>query len=197
MSRNPRSRTRTTLLRRLMDPADKEAWREFVEHYGCRIFRWCRRGLQNADAEDLTQDLLLKLAVEMRTFEYDPTRSFHAWLKAITNNALRNSFRSKLRAQKLLDNIAACNALMQELEPEFERELLDEAMARVELRVEEKTWMSFYLTKVKTLSTEEAAQKLDIPMASLRVNRSRVVAMLQKEVRRLEGRGQDGKDVGP
>ena len=75
------SGTRITLLGRLRrDPGDQEAWGEFVEQYGPKVFAWCRRwGLQEADAQDVTQDVLLKLARKMKDFTYDPSRSFRAW----------------------------------------------------------------------------------------------------------------------
>ena len=68
------SATHVSLLARLrLDPRDQAAWDAFVERYGPRIFRWCRgRGLQESDAEDVTQNVLLDLGRQMRTFEYRP-----------------------------------------------------------------------------------------------------------------------------
>ena len=189
MAQEPRSRTRVTLLRRLVAATtDKDAWREFVEHYGSRIYRWCRGGgLQDADAEDLTQDLLVKLAVQMRTFEYDPSKSFHAWLKTITNNALIDAFKKNRRARDLMDNVAARKGLMEELQPEFDRELLDEAMARVELRVEQTTWAAFRLTALDGLSARDAGKQLQVPEARIRVQKGRVTKLIREEVLKLEG----------
>ena len=74
------SETRVTLLGRLRrDPTNQAAWREFVDHYGRKVYGWCRAwGLQDADAKDVTQDVLVKLAAKMRDFAYDPARSFRA-----------------------------------------------------------------------------------------------------------------------
>ena len=68
---------RVSLLGRLRrDPTNQAIWDEFVDHYGTKIYAWCRRwGLQEADAQDVTQNVLLKLADKMRTFTYDPSRS--------------------------------------------------------------------------------------------------------------------------
>lgn len=188
MSAGDRSHTRTTLLRRLAAPADKEAWREFVEHYGGRIYRWCRaKGLQDADAEDLTQDLLVKLAVQLRSFKYDPARSFRAWLKAITNNALIDAFKKNARARARLDTVAARKALIEELEPEFDRELLDEALRRVELRVEPGTWEAFRLTTLEGRSAAEAGAALGAPEARVRVQKGRVAKLIREEVKKLGG----------
>jgi RNA polymerase sigma-70 factor (ECF subfamily) len=189
MAQESRSRTRATLLRRLATAStDKDAWREFVEHYGSRIYRWCRgRGFQDADAEDLTQNLLVKLAVQMKSFEYDPSKSFHAWLKTITNNALSDAFKRNRRAQELMDNVAARKGLIEELQPQFDRELLDEAMARVELRVERATWEAFRLTGVEGLSAVDAAKQLGVPEPRIRVQKGRVAKLIREEVRILGG----------
>ena len=66
--------TRVTLLERLRhDPANQAAWNEFVGQYGPTLYRWCRGlGLQEADAEDVTQMVLLRLVAKLRTFAYDP-----------------------------------------------------------------------------------------------------------------------------
>ena len=81
--------TSATLLRRLRDPADREAWGRFAENYGRRIHAWCRRwNMQEADAEDLTQGLLVKIPTKMRSFTYDPNvGSFRAWLKTVVRHA--------------------------------------------------------------------------------------------------------------
>src|SRR6476646_10266840 len=70
------SETSATLLARLRQvPADQAAWAQFADRYGRKLYAWCRRwNLQGADAEDLTQDVLLKLAEKMQTFVYDPTK---------------------------------------------------------------------------------------------------------------------------
>jgi len=84
------SATNTTLLARLrLDPLDQGAWAQFVALYGPRIVAWCRNWrLQEADAQDVTQDVLVKLADKMRTFRYDADRSFRGWLKTVTQHAL-------------------------------------------------------------------------------------------------------------
>src|SRR4051794_32986652 len=83
----PLPTTRVTLLAQLRhDPSDEASWAEFVDRYGRHIYRWCRQWkLQDADAEDVTQDILMKLTRKLRDFSYDPTRSFRSWLKTITH----------------------------------------------------------------------------------------------------------------
>ena len=94
------SETRVTLLGRLQrDPTNQTAWGEFVEHYGRRVYDWCRKWkLQDADAEDVTQTVLLKLADKMKTFAYDPQRSFRGWLKTVAHHAWVDYQESRGRA---------------------------------------------------------------------------------------------------
>src|SRR3954451_22415739 len=93
------SGTRITLLGRLrLDPGNPAAWSEFVEHYGSKIYGWCQKwNLQEADAQDVTQNVLLKLAAKLRDFSYDPSRSFRAWLKTLTQHACSDFLESRRR----------------------------------------------------------------------------------------------------
>ena len=75
---------------------DENAWREFVVRYGTRIYEWCvNRKLNPDDAEDVTQDVLLKLARNFEKFEYDPAQSFRGWLRRVTENAIKDFIRSQ------------------------------------------------------------------------------------------------------
>ena len=86
---DPASLTSETLLGLLRNsPGDQAAWNQFVERYGPKIFGWCRQWrLQEADAEDVTQNVLLRLARKLRTFAYDPKSSFRGWLRTLTEHA--------------------------------------------------------------------------------------------------------------
>src|SRR5262245_28580285 len=154
------SLTRISLLGRLRrDPADQAAWAELVEHYGVKIHAWSLRwGIQEADAQDVTQDVLLKLARAMQNFTYDPNRSFRAWLKTLTNHALSDFAESRQKpgagsgdssVGKMLHSLEARADLLGRLEEEFDRELLEVATTRVRLRVEPQTWEAFRLTAVE------------------------------------------------
>jgi RNA polymerase sigma factor (sigma-70 family) len=104
--------TRVTLLTQLrQDPSDQAGWDEFVERYGRHIYRWCRQWkLQDADAEDVTQDILVKLTQKLRAFAYDPSRSFHGWLKTVAHHAWRDIDDSRRHARR-----AAGDSQVQEL----------------------------------------------------------------------------------
>jgi len=202
MDRLHDSATRVTLLGRLRhDPTNQTLWAEFVEHYGTKIFLWCRKwGLQEADAQDVTQNVLMKLADKIRTFQYDPSRSFRAWLKTLTHHAWSDFLESRQRPglgsgdsriADMLHSIEARADLVKHLESEFDRELLEEAMARVRLRVAPQTWEAFRLTAFEGLSGAEAAQRIPMQVAQVFVAKRRVQKMLTTEVAKLEGRNED------
>jgi len=199
------SGTRASLLGRLRrDPDNQSAWDEFVEHYGPRIYGWCRKwDLQEADARDVTQNVLLRLAQKMKDFAYDPARSFRAWLKTLTRNALSDFVSGRGRAGlgsgdsdigRMLNNVAARTDLEQHLEEEFDRELLEEAMVRVRLRVAPQTWEAFRLTALEGLAGAEAAARIPMQVAQVFVAKRRVQKMLQEEVSRLEHDGPGGDE---
>ncbi len=194
------SATRVTLLDRLRhEPANPDHWSEFVTLYGGRVFAWCRKwGLQDADAQDVTQNVLLKLAARMRDFAYDPTRSFRAWLKTIARNAWRDFASTRERpgrgsgdsqVQRLIESTAAPDELAATLEGEFDRELLELASIRVRSRVAPQTWEAFRLTAHEGLAGTEVAAKIGMQVAQVFVAKRRVLKMLQAEVRDLDTAG--------
>jgi RNA polymerase sigma factor (sigma-70 family) len=197
MARLSRSATRITLLRRLQrDPNDPAAWSEFVQQYGRKILGWCRKWhLQEADAHDVTQEVLLKLAAKMRDFDYDPSRSFRGWLKTLTRHAYRDFLDSRPLADRgsgdseIIEKLYTTQArddLVHSLEEEFDRELLELAMARVQVRVAGRTWDAFRLLALEGRSGADAAEQLGMKVATAYVARSKVQKMLQQEVQRLE-----------
>jgi RNA polymerase sigma-70 factor (ECF subfamily) len=193
------SQTSITLLTKLRQvPADQEAWAQFSQRYGRKIYAWCRQwDLQEADAEDVTQNVLLKLAEKMQTFQYDREGSFRAWLKTVTRHAWSDYLSGRKaavaaggsQAVELLHTVEAREDLVRRLDEEFDRELLDEAAARVRQRVTPRTWQAFERTAVQGQSGAEAAAALGMKVATVFVARSKVQKMLQEEVRKLEGPG--------
>ncbi|HVK10034.1 MAG TPA: sigma-70 family RNA polymerase sigma factor [Gemmataceae bacterium] len=187
------SHTSATLLSRLRQvPPDQAAWARFADRYGRKIYGWCRQWrLQEADAEDVTQGVLLKLADKMRAFEYDPAKSFRAWLKTVTRHAWLDACSGRpaaaggSQAVALLQTVEAREDLVRRLDDEFDRELLDEATARVRMRVAPRTWDAFERLAVRGESGADAARALDMKVATVFVARSKVQKMLQEELRKL------------
>lgn len=191
------SRTSTSLLGRLrQDGTDQQAWSEFVKRYGFQILQWCRKWkLQEADAQDVTQTVLVKLADKMRTFAYDPARSFRAYLKTLTNYAVYDLLAARKRpgvadggsvALERLQSVEARADLVEQLGAAFDQELLEEAMQRIQLRVEPHTWQAFRLTAIDGLSGAAVAQQLNLKVATVFKAKSKVRQMLQEEIGKLE-----------
>jgi RNA polymerase sigma-70 factor (ECF subfamily) len=191
------AQTRLSLLSRLRrDPNDASAWDEFVGRYGPQIDSWCRRwGLQEADAQDVTQMVLVRLAAKLRTFVYDPGKSFRGWLKTLARHAWSDLVSDRRRAVEgsggtgmfeVLHSVEARDDLEQRLEEAFDLELLQVATANVRERVEAHTWEAFKLTALDGLSGAEAAARLGMPVASVFKAKSNVQKWLREEIDRLE-----------
>jgi hypothetical protein len=100
MTQDHPSTTDVTLLARLHhDPRDQATWSDFVARSGPKILRWCRRwGLQEADSEDVTRDVLLKLNSRMASFSYDASGSFRDWLMTLAHHVWRDLADERRRA---------------------------------------------------------------------------------------------------
>jgi RNA polymerase sigma-70 factor (ECF subfamily) len=189
------SHTSPSLLHRLrLHPTDEEAWQLFVDRYGKQIYSWCRRWhLQDADACDVTQGVLLKLARRLQTFEYDPQQSFRAWLQTITRHALQDFYAARddgpaaaSDAVAALHGLESREDLLARLQGVFDLELLEAARVRVRLRVQAQTWEAYHLTAEQEVSAVETARRLGIAITSVYAAKSRVLKMLQDEVLALE-----------
>jgi RNA polymerase sigma-70 factor (ECF subfamily) len=200
MEPSSHERTSTSLLCRLGgNPNDASAWEQFVQRYGAKILSWCRHwGLQAADAEDVSQAVLLRVARQMRNFRYDPARSFRAWLKSIAHGAWCDWLDEQKRPGKgsgdsavheRLLTVEARDDLAQMLEEEYDQELLEAAKVRVQLRVAPQTWQAFCLLALEGLSGAQAAERLSMQVGAVFVAKSKVLKMLKEEMHRLEAEG--------
>ena len=198
MATKPQKDTSLTLLERVQRfPADLEAWDEFVRRYHPLIRAWCVKwGLQSSDADDVAQNVLVQLLTAMRTFRYDPARSFHAWLKTVTQHALSHFSAGRRREPgqigpdiPIAELVDARDDLEEGLASLFDRDLVAIAMRRVEKRVKPVTWDAFRLTALEGLTGQDAAQRLRIPVAHVFVARNRVQKRLQEEIRIMKGDG--------
>jgi RNA polymerase sigma factor (sigma-70 family) len=189
--------TSTTLLDRVgASPHDQAAWARFVGLYGPKIRVWCRRwGLQAADVEDVTQDVLLRLAQKLGTFRYDPTRSFRGWLHTVTHNVLAGFIADRKRqcsgsgdeeVLKQLESVEARDDLVEHLKDPFDAEIMAMACARARARVEDQTWEAFRLTAYEGISGDDVAARLGMNRATVFKAKSRVLAFLREEIKQLD-----------
>jgi RNA polymerase sigma factor (sigma-70 family) len=195
MQPSDRDTPHSLLLRLSQDQRDERAWNEFVRRYQPYIRAWCQdRGLQQADAEDVTQIVLEQLLTALREFRYDPSRSFRGWLRTVTVRACtrfvlhehRAAGRKDSAALRLLDEAPARQELARRIEEAFDQELFEQAMATVRAAVAPRTWEAFRLTALLQQSGAEAARQLDMPVLHVYVARQRVQMRLRQEVERLQ-----------
>lgn len=192
--------TRLSLLIRMRNLRDDDAWKEFFESYGPRIFRWCRRaGLQESDASDVTQEVLTRLMRAIQSFDYDSSRGrFRGWLTIVTNNAVRDYVKQQQRAGihegdpillrhlSSLQSPSAIDELAAEIDAESEQEILREAEVRVQLRVAMETWEAYRMTAVDGVKPSVVSQKIGMKTSEVYVAKSRVIKMLKEEVIRIK-----------
>lgn len=149
--------------------------------------------MQQVDAADVTQNVLLKLARQMNRFQYDPSRRFRGWLRVVTENVWRDWVAERrAKAERVADedwllDVTARDDLTRRLEREFDLELLEEASVRVQTRIQRKTWEAYRSTAVDGLSGNEVAERLAISPQSVSMAKRNVLSMLREEVTRLDG----------
>ena len=190
--------TRASLLVRLRDGRDNEAWRQFVELYSAVVYGFARkRGLQDADAADVMQDVMRSVAGAVGRLNYDPSRgSFRSWLYTIARNKIFNFLEAGRHRigrgsgdtgvrEKLEAHPDPEWGLAASWEEEYERNLAAVAMRRVQTEVQPATWQAFWQTAVEGRSTREAAEAVGMSAGAVYVARSRVLARLKEEVQRL------------
>ncbi len=186
--------TSPTLLGRLKSGISDAAWSDFVDRYAATVFSWAAQaGLQESDAADVTQEVLLKLLHHMRSFEYQPGRgSFRGWLKTITVNAARDLGRKNQRRQTAAANLDCIqdphkwDELACRMEEEYQRELLEQAVLLVRPRVAESTWQAYQLTAIENRSAAQVAELLDLKVSEVYVAKSRMIKRLRQAVAELE-----------
>jgi RNA polymerase sigma-70 factor (ECF subfamily) len=190
------SRTGSTLLTVLRDFSD-EAWSAFVARYGPRIYQWCRGWrLQEADAENVTQEVLIKLFRKFRDFRYERSRgSFRSWLKTVAHHTWQDFLDSRRRttvgtggsdALEALRAAPGREDLARTLEEEFDLELLQEAKVRVKLEVSDRDWQIFQDLALRGQPGGEVARKLGMNVAAVFMVRSRVQEKLRAAVAALD-----------
>jgi RNA polymerase sigma factor (sigma-70 family) len=193
--------TRISILMALRaDPGDQSAWSAFVDRYGPQIHAWCLRWrLQDADAQDVTQNVLLKLVRHLPEFAYDPSRSFRGWLRTLTAHSWSDFIRDQVRGVRgaadsvvadRLDTVQARVDLVRHLEETYDRELLELAMAEVRERVEAHTWEAFRLTAIEGVAALDVAAFLGIAVATVYRARHVVQERLRKAVAEMDS-GED------
>jgi RNA polymerase sigma-70 factor (ECF subfamily) len=195
MSESPT--TQASLLVRIRDAKDAAAWGQFVEVYAPLVYGFARKhGLQDADAADLTQDVLRSVSTAAKSLDYDPRRgSFRSWLFTVVRNKLRNFLAAGARKVQGSGDSAGQNLLAEvpareetdQWEQEYEQQLFAWAVEQVRDSFSESTWQAFWLTAVEGQSAKGVAAELGMSVASVYLAKGRVVAKLKVQINQIQG----------
>jgi RNA polymerase sigma-70 factor (ECF subfamily) len=190
--------THPSILLGLSDPSRREAaWRDFLDRYQPLMSAWCLRcGLDEADAEDVTGEVLSRLVSLMCSFKYDPRLRFRGWLKTVVTNEVRGLWRLRRRhpwdrgvgGPDGCGGLEGCEAasveeLARTLDDTMARdlELTSRALDRARARVGPRTWQAFWLTEFEGEAPVAVAEKLGMRVAALYMAKSRVLKILREE----------------
>lgn len=189
--------TRVSLILRLPTAADADAWQEFVSLYEPFVYRFARRGgLQDADARELVQNVMLAVARAVGRWRPDHARGrFRTWLFRIARNQLLDAL-DRMRRQngrqddaasvQLSSLVARMGTTEEELRLADRRELFCWAAERVKPMFRESTWQAFWLTSVEEREADVVAVELGLTAGAVYIARSRVLARLRDEVQKWE-----------
>lgn len=190
--------TRVSLILRLADPQDVQAWHEFSAIYGPALYGFARRfGLQAADAEDLVQETLFAVARAIERYELDAEKArFRTWLAKIAKNRLIDLCERDKRFPRTgatdpawFSEVAArceMSNIDEEFQKDFRSALFQYAGEHIRRRVHDATWQAFHQTAVLRIPPEQVAESLGMSLGNLYVARCRVLKMLREMVSKLD-----------
>lgn len=189
--------TRHSLLLRLADARDAEAWSEFVAVYESAVFRFaCSRGLQRADAEDVTQKVLQAVLAKAPIWDRTSGGSFGAWLFRVTRNLAAKTWNaqndrdvhwSKEEDSNWLEAIPSPSDEEKTLfQMEYRKALFHWAADRVRGHFQSETWSAFWMNSVDQVDASVVAEQLGMTKSTVYVAKCRVMKRIRDEIERFE-----------
>jgi RNA polymerase sigma-70 factor (ECF subfamily) len=186
--------TRVSLIARVRDPRDGVAWEQFAAIYLPMVRAYCvRRGLQEADAVDVTQDVMAAVARAVRNFEYDARRGgFRNWLFTATRNRLGAFFEQHARRRDQGSGRTSIQQVLrqqpddaetEEWDRDYRQHLLEWAAKQARAEFEGATWKAFVLVAVEGRPAAEAAEATGLSSNAVYGAKSRVLSRLRELVR--------------
>ena len=189
--------TRPSLLARIKNTGDRQAWAEFVDIYAPLIYGFAlKQGLQDADAADLTQEVLGRVARSAARLDYDPARgTFRGWLFRVVRNELCDLASARKRHRPgsgdtdmkrwLEEQPAPSEDEVAAWERDYERQLFGLACEQVRRDFSESTWQAFWLTAIQRKSGKEVAGVLGMTTAAVYLAKRRVTQRLREQIQYL------------
>lgn len=180
--------TPVSLLERLRQPADQDAWKRFVQLYTPLLHFWVRQtGFSNAEADDLVQEVFAALVQKMAVFVYDKDKTFRGWLRTLAVNKWREVKRRKTIAAAPLPDAPLADAdavdpAEQFWEQEFRRQLLNRALKLMQRDFPEDSWQACWRVVVDGKPAAEVATELGMTVGAVHAARFRVLTRLREEM---------------
>ncbi len=180
--------TSVSLLERLRQPAQQDAWARFVELYTPLIYYWARRvGLASEEAADLVQDVLTVLVQKLPEFQYDPQKSFRGWLRTLTLNKWRENRRRRGVVLAKASDSELAGLVSPEDEDafwqvEYRQRLVGRAMKLMQAEFQPNTWKACWECVVNGRPAAEVASELGMSVAAVYTAKSRVLRRLREEL---------------
>ena len=191
--------TSPTLLVRLRDVDDDDAWERFYDLYSPLIVGFSRRqGCSPAQANDVLQETMMCAMRVLSSFAYDPARGqFRSYLLRIVDSRIKDAYRRSKRLCLLGDDSAAedavdvladssVEALGERWDRLWDQNVLLHALARVRKRVNRRTYRSFELSVLQGRPVEDVCREVGVNANTVYQHRARVAGMLRTEVSRLK-----------
>lgn len=182
--------TQISLIAKIRDIGNEEAWSEFVQIYQPVVQRFIQRhGLQYADAAEVTQEVLSRVAKSIDSWDPQHAQStFRGWLYRITRNLTIDFLRKKqLDRDRLgqgdagLSQVADVNDQQSvEFQAQFEKQIFYWAAESIKPSFKPENWQAFWMSTVEGVPIEEVAKELDMKPGTVYVARSRIMARLSK-----------------
>lgn len=188
--------TQATLLEAIRSPENRRAWEEFIAIYRPAVYRMARRrGLQDADAQDVTQEIFVRIAGAVGQYEQQPGTKFRHWLRRVAKNAILSALAQTPKdaaiggtavAEQLAEHADVSPELEQQLANEYQREQYLRAAAMVRSDVNAETWQAFELTVIEGMTCEDAASVIGKSVGVVYASRSRIVKRLREQIELME-----------
>lgn len=196
-------RTRATLLSRLKDWQDQTSWQQFFDTYWGLIYGVARQaGLSDAEAQDVVQETMSGVAKHMPSFQYNPAiGSFKSWLLTQTRWRIIDQRRKRPpagNAGTVTSTGGTATASIDQLvdpatfsldamwEAEWEKNLLNAALARLKSKIDPEKFQIFDFYVKKEWPAEKVATTFGTSVDQVYLIKHRVTEMLKEEVKRLE-----------
>jgi RNA polymerase sigma-70 factor, ECF subfamily len=180
--------TSVSLLERLRQPGEAEAWARLVELYTPLLYYWaCKMGLQEQDAADLVQDVFTVLVQKLPEFQYDRHKSFRGWLRTILCNKWRDQQRRSAafpcsHDEAALANLAGPDAPEPFWETEYRQQLVGRALELMQAEFQPATWKACWEAVVSGRPAADVAAELGMSVAAVYAAKSRVLRRLRQQL---------------